>query len=507
MKRIRSAGILLPIFSLPSKYGIGTLGKEAYRFVDFLVKADQTYWQVLPIGPTSYGDSPYQSFSSYAGNPYFIDLDLLVEDKLLEKKDLKDLKVKDETKVDYGWLYNTRFDILRKAYHNGKALYHKEFEAFKNENEAWLNDYALFMALKKYFDNASWLTWSDAEIRERKEEAIYRYTKMLREDIEFYQFIQYLFFKQYAALKKYANDNGIKILGDLPIYVAMDSCDVWSDSMQFKINENTKIPEDVAGVPPDYFSKDGQLWGNPLYNWEYMAFTGYKWWIDRVAGASRFFDVIRIDHFRGFSEYWAVPYGEKTAKNGRWMEGPGIYFVSVLRDWFSNLEFVAEDLGVSSVALTELLEESGFPGMRVLEFGMDPDGSSVHCPHNHIENSVCYVGTHDNVPIVGFLKKAKAKDLDYAIRYYGLNKEEGYNYGFIRGGMSSVSYLFIAQMQDYLGLGAEATINAPGTLGNWTWRLSKDDINTKLAAKIAKITHTYHRSRVVKNDKEVKKEA
>ncbi|MBQ1347273.1 MAG: 4-alpha-glucanotransferase [Erysipelotrichaceae bacterium] len=501
MSRTRSAGILLPISSLPSKYGIGTLGKEAYRFIDFLVKADQTYWQVLPIGPTSYGDSPYQSFSSFAGNPYFVDPDMLVEDGLLEKADLKPLNIKEERYVDYGHLYETRFKVLHKAYEKGKVLFSHEFEQFRRKNEKWLDDYALFMALKKHFDMAAWLSWPDADIRQRRPEAMHKYKEELKDDIGFYSFIQFLFYKQYRKLKDYADLNGIKIIGDLPIYVAMDSCDVWSDTKQFQLNENTKVPENVAGVPPDYFSKDGQLWGNPLYDWDYMKSTGYKWWIDRVAGVSEFFDVIRLDHFRGFHEYWAVPYGETTAKNGKWREGPSIGFISILRDWFSNVEFIAEDLGVISDDIIKMVKESTFPGMRVLEFGMEEDGSSCHCPHMQNENCVCYIATHDNVPIMGFLKEAKPKVLSYAKRYYGLNEEEGYNFGFIRGGMSSVSYLFICQMQDYLGLGKEATINAPGTLNNWKWRMLKGEANAKLAKKIALYTKTFGRSRTEKAGK------
>ncbi len=493
MDKKRSAGILLPILSLPSEYGIGTLGKEAYHFVDFLVKAKQSYWQVLPIGPTSYGDSPYQSFSSYAGNPYFIDLDTLVEEGLLEKKDLKHLKVTDPEHVDYGYLYETRFPLLYKAYKNASSKQHREAEAFAKENASWLDDYALFMAVKKHFDMASWLEWPDKGIRERHEDSIREYREKLKDDITFYKFMQYLFFKQFRKLRQYANSNGIRLIGDLPIYVAMDSCDVWSDSRQFQLIENTKAPKNVAGVPPDYFSKDGQLWGNPLYDWTYMKSTGYKWWIDRVAGASRFFDMIRIDHFRGFDEYWSVPYGEKTAKNGRWEKGPGIDFVGVLRDWFSNVEFIAEDLGVITDGVRKLLKESTFPGMKVLEFGTDPDGSSGHCPHNQTVNSVCYIATHDNIPVMGWIENAKKKEVDYVKKYYCLNEEEGYNYGLIRGGMSTVAYLFIAQMQDYLGLGIESTMNRPGTLGNWSWRLTKHDLNAKLAKKIADITHMYGR--------------
>jgi len=488
----RSAGILMPISSLPSRYGIGTLGKEAYRFVDFLVKAKQTYWQILPIGPTSYGDSPYQSFSSFAGNPYFIDLDALAEDGLLEKKDLKHLKVEDPRYVDYAYLFNTRFDLLYKAYVKGMGLCRDEFETFVKKNP-WLDDYSLFMAVKKHFHMASWQEWPDAQIRERRPEAVEHYRNELKDDICFYQFIQFLFSRQYLKLKKYANEKGIRIIGDLPIYVALDSAEVWADSRQFKLDEETKVPKEVAGVPPDYFSKDGQLWGNPLYDWKYMKETGYKWWIDRVGGSARYFDVIRIDHFRGFHEYWCVPYGEKTARNGHWEKGPGLDFILTIRNWFKDTDFIAEDLGIINEDVTKLLHDSGLPGMRVLEFGFAPDGTSYHCPHNHIENCVCYVSTHDNTPIMGALKHLNKKDMEYAKRYYGLNEEEGYNYGFIRGGMSSVCNLFVAQIQDYLGLDESATINNPGTLGNWRWRALKGDLDAKLAKKIALITHTYHR--------------
>ncbi len=495
MSITRSAGILLPISSLPSNYGIGTLGKEAYRFVDFLVKANQSYWQVLPVGHTSYGDSPYQSFSSFAGNPYFIDLDLLEEDGLLDKKDLKKIKVNDPVYIDYGDLYVNRYPLLYKAYKNGIEKYRKEFEQFVNENENWLPDYALFMAVKKYFGMKSWLEWEDEDIRLRKKEALEHYTVMLQEDIRFYEFLQFLFYRQFMDLKEYANKNGIRIIGDLPIYIAMDSCEVWADSRQFQLNEKTKQPKEVAGVPPDYFSKTGQLWGNPLYDWKYMKSTGYKWWLERVEGVSKYFDVIRIDHFRGFEDYWAVPYGDKTAKNGRWVKGPSVDFITVLRDWFSNIQFIAEDLGIISDDVVKLLQVSGFPGMKVLEFGMAPDGSSSHAPHNHTENCVCYISTHDNVPIMGWLNNAKKKDLKYAKQYYGLNEEEGCNFGFIRGGMSSVAALLVAQMQDYLGLGEEATMNVPGTLNNWRWRLKKGQLSNRLAKKIADITHVYNRGR------------
>ena len=490
----RSAGILLPISSLDSNYGIGTLGKKAYEFIDFLKKANQTYWQVLPIGHTSYGDSPYQPFSSFAGNPYFIDLDLLVEDKLLEIDDLKHLK--NDKDIDYGYLYETRYEVLYKAYTNGKKRYEKEINEFLNNNHNWIYDYSLFMAIKKHFNMVSWLEWP-IELRKRDPLVLEKYLELLNDDVRFYQFIQFLFYRQYENFINYAHSNGIKIIGDLPIYVSLDSSDVWADPKQFQLDEDLK-PTFVAGVPPDYFSKTGQLWGNPLYDWDYMKTTGYKWWIQRIASTAKYFDVIRIDHFRGFEEYWAVPYGDTIAKNGHWVNGPSLDFVSTIRDWFADVEFIAEDLGIISENVTILLNQSGFPGMRVLQFSMADDGTSYHSPHHHINNCVCYISTHDNTPIMGWVKNAKKKDLDYAKLYYGLNEEEGFNYGFIRAGMSSVANLFICQMQDYLGLDDSATINNPGTLGNWRWRIDSRALTDKLANKIAKFTHSFNRDRINK---------
>lgn len=491
----RSAGILLPISSLPSNYGIGTLGKEAYNFVDFLEKSKMKYWQILPIGPTSYGDSPYQSFSSCACNPYFIDLDILVEEGLLEKEDLEDLKQFNPAYVEYWYIYETRFDILRKAYQRGFQRDKKQFKDYHQENKSWLDDYSLYMAVKNHFGMVSWLDWPDEDIRLRKKEALVKYRELLKDDIQYYQYLQYLFYRQYSKLRKYAHSKNVKIIGDLPIYVALDSADVWANPKQFQLDEKN-IPLEVAGVPPDYFSEDGQLWGNPLYEWDLMKKDGYKFWIERIEGNSKYYDVIRIDHFRGFESYWAVPYGDKTARNGRWVKGPDMDFVSVLRDWFSNVEFIAEDLGVISDEVNEMLAKSTFPGMRVLEFGMDPKGASYHTPFNHIENCVCYISTHDNSPIMGWRDNASKADVKHAIKYFNLTKKEGFNWGFIRGGMNSVAKLFIAQMQDYLGLGEETRTNSPGTIGdNWKWRLVKGQLTDELAEKIAGLVKMYGRSK------------
>ncbi|MDO4500781.1 MAG: 4-alpha-glucanotransferase [Erysipelotrichaceae bacterium] len=491
----RSSGILCPISSLPSNYGIGTLGKEAYKFIDFLVKANQTYWQVLPIGPTGYGDSPYQSFSSFAGNPYFIDLDELVKDGLLSKKDLKDLKVENENYINYGDIYNTRFPLLLKAYHNGKDKFAEEFGEFKNNNAKWLNEYSLFMALKKHFDNKCWINWEDENARLRREDTLNYYRDLLSEDIEYYSFIQFLFFRQFEALKAYAKEKEIQIIGDLPIYVPLDSCDVWANPECFELNDQN-IPTAVAGVPPDYFTPEGQLWGNPLYNWEYMKTTGYKWWIDRVEATAKLFDVVRIDHFRGFDSYWSVPYGDTTAINGHWVTGPGMEFVGVLKNWFHDVEFVAEDLGYHTESVQKLLDDSTFPGMKVLQFGFDSREPSNHAPHNYTENSICYVGTHDNSTCMGWKKAIKKSDLDFVYKYLNLHKEDNLVWSLTRTGMMSVSKLFVGCIWDYFELDDSARINAPGSLGNnWKWRMSKNQYDNKLAKQIAELVKMYERGR------------
>lgn len=489
----RSCGVLLPVSSLPSPYGIGTLGKDAYEFIDFLAKAGQSWWQVLPVGPTSYGDSPYQSFSTYAGNPYFVDLDLLVQDGLLTKKEIVATDWgDDDERVDYEKLYAGRFLLLAKAAARGWERDREAVAAFEEENRLWLGDYALFMALKRHFAMTAWTTWPK-EIRLRRPEAMERYRNLLAEEIRLFTYIQFLFFGQWKKLRLYAKEKGIGIIGDLPIYVALDSSDVWADPGSFQLDEDN-MPTAVAGVPPDYFSKDGQLWGNPLYNWDAMKADGYGWWIRRVDGAGKLYDVLRIDHFRGFESYWAVPYGEETAKNGRWIKGPGMDLVGVLTTWFPQIKFVAEDLGTLTPQVHQLLKDSGLPGMKVLEFAFDPDVLSDYLPHQYDSNCVCYVGTHDNAPLAAWLKEAEEDELAMAKKYLGLNREEGFHWGIVRGGLSSSASMFIAQMQDYLELGAQSRMNTPGVLGgNWQWRLKKGQLTDQLAQRMADLAYLYGR--------------
>ncbi len=490
---MRKSGILLPITSLPGKYGIGTLGREAYKFADFLARAGQGAWQILPLGPTSYGDSPYFSFSSNAGNPYLIDLELLCEDGLLKPGEADELDWgSDPSRVDYGLIYKHRFRLLRLAAERGWERDRQKVEAFTAAN-AWLPDYALFMALKRRFGMKSWIEWPDEDARMRRPEALEKYRAELAEDIRLFTYAQYLFFEQWNALREYVHSLGIEIIGDMPIYVALDSADVWSDPQSFLLDERN-VPTVVAGVPPDYFSADGQLWGNPIYNWERMKADGYGWWIRRIEGAKKLYDVIRIDHFRGFDSYWAIPYGETTAKNGEWRTGPGIGLVGVLRDWFHDTRFIAEDLGYLTESVTQLVRDSGFPGMKVLEFAFDSREPSDYLPHTYTPNCVCYVGTHDNETAMQWWKKINRDDARFARRYLGLNSREGVNWGLIRGGMSSVAELFVAQMADFLGLGAEARINEPGKLGgNWSWRLTEGQLTEELCDKIYEYTKMYGR--------------
>ena len=478
--------------SLPSNYGIGTMGKCAYQFVDFLKAAGQKYWQLLPLGPTSYGDSPYSSFSTFAGNPYLIDLDLLVKDGLLKKKELTGDWGGDAARVDYGKLYERRFGVLRLAYTRGGDALREEMAAFRREN-AWVENYALFMAVKAHFGMQSWTAWPDEGIRLHKPEAVAEYGEKLKEDVDFWVFLQVLFFRQWEALRDYAHEKGVQFIGDVPIYVALDSADVWSEPKYFQL-DSEGVPKEVAGVPPDAFTEDGQLWGNPLYDWDAMKADGYGWWIRRIDGAKKLYDVIRIDHFRGFESYWAVPYGDTTAKNGVWKPGPGMGLVGVLRSWFSDLRFIAEDLGYQTPAVKQLLADSGMPGMKILQFAFDAHGDSDYLPHLCGKNSVCYIGTHDNETVKGWLKVTRQADKNFARRYMHITEDEGWNWGMIRAGMGTPSDLFVVQMQDVLELGKEARMNIPGTdQGNWQWRMLPDALNKDLAKKLRTYTETYRR--------------
>ncbi len=490
----RSCGILLPVFALPSPYGIGTLGQAAYDFVDFLRQAGQSWWQMLPLGPTGYGDSPYQSFSSYAGNPYFIDLDLLRRDGLLTAQEIASLAWgSDPARVDYAALYENRFVLLQKAAERGWARDREEVQLFARQNAQWLPDYALYMAVKRHFDEKPWTQWPDEAIRLRKPEAMAQYRQMLASDIRMFTYSQFLFFRQWNALRAYAHEQGVGIIGDLPIYVSMDSADVWAEPAFFQLDSNG-YPTETAGVPPDCFSRDGQLWGNPLYRWEAMRADGYGWWIRRVDGAAKLYDMLRIDHFRGFESYWAVPYGDTTAKNGHWVKGPGMDLVQVLLNWFPQMQFIAEDLGFLTPEVRKLLADSGLPGMKVLEFAFDSREPSSYLPHLYTPHCVCYTGTHDNAPLLAWKEEADPDDLTLAVQYLGLNEEEGFHWGVLRGGMSSVAELFVAQMQDYLGLGAESRINTPGEpAGNWQWRLHPGQLTAALSRRMAHMARLYGR--------------
>ena len=366
--------------------------------------------------------------------------------------------------------------------------------AFESENSRWLPDYALFMALKRHFGMKSWTEWPDEGARLHRADALVRYRAELRGDVELFTYIQFLFFRQWSALKSYINGLGIRIIGDIPIYVAMDSSDVWSEPEKFQLDERN-VPVEVSGVPPDYFSADGQLWGNPLYDYEAMQKDGFEWWIRRIGGAAKLYDVVRIDHFRGFESYWAVPYGETTAKNGRWVKGPGMALVGVLTGWFHDIEFIAEDLGYPTPEVTQLLADSRLPGMKVLEFAFDSRDTSSYLPHSYGENCICYTGTHDNAPLALWRTEADKADIAFAVQYLGLNDREGFNRGIIRGGMSSVAKLFVAQMQDWLDLGAGHRMNIPGTSrGNWEWRMLPGEASKKLAGQIREMTRIYGRS-------------
>lgn len=481
------------ISSLPSPYGIGTLGKAAYDFADFLHHAGQRYWQILPIGPTSYGDSPYQSFSTCAGNPYFIDLDLLEQDGLLTREEINAVDWGTDTeRVDYGFQYSVRFDLLYHAYLRGRDRDADALREFRDANP-WVEEYALYMALKRSNSMQSWEHWPE-EIRLRRPGAADTYATVLAEDTNFFIYLQFLFFRQWNRLRDYVHGLGIRIIGDLPIYVPYDSCDVWANPQLFQLDEGG-LPTGVAGVPPDYFSEDGQLWGNPLYNWDAMRADGYRWWMQRIAAAGRLFDVIRIDHFRGLESYWSVPYGDVNARRGHWVKGPGQDFIDAVHRSFPELHLIAEDLGFLTPEVIELQRNSGYPGMKVLEFAFDPREPSNYLPHRYTTNCICYSGTHDNETLVQWLDGASPETVQYVQEYLGLRDRSECVSGILRAGMASVADVFIAQLQDYLELGAEARMNEPGTLStkNWSWRVDASLLTDELADRIARMVKLYER--------------
>ena len=493
----RSSGILFHPTSLPGKYGIGTLGKEAYAFIDFLKKSKQKLWQIFPLGPTGYGDSPYQSFSSFAGNPYLIDFDLLIEAHLLSEEDLRDVFFGDnEEYIDYGAIYNQKYPLLRKAYENFKSSDNHEMrenlEHFKRENASWLNDYSLYISLKNHFNGLPWNEWAH-DIKNREHGAMEHYKNELADDIEYHNFIQFLFFKQWGDVKRYANENGIKIIGDIPIFVAADSSDAWANPEIFLFDEERK-PVKVAGVPPDYFSATGQLWGNPLYNWQKLKETNYSWWVERVRANLSTCDIIRIDHFRGFEAYWAVPYGDDTAINGQWEPGPGIDLFNAIKSQLGELPIIAEDLGLMTQGVIDLREATGFPGMKILGFAFDSGEENDYLPHTYTKNCVVYTGTHDNDTLIGWFQKAKEEDRQFARDYLNSRSDDKIHWDAIRGAWSSVANMAISPVQDFLGLGSEARINTPGVAaGNWQWRLKHGVLTDELADRIAKLTKVYSR--------------
>ncbi|MBR2718357.1 MAG: 4-alpha-glucanotransferase [Clostridia bacterium] len=494
----RNAGILLPISSLPSKYGIGCFSQCAYDFVDWLHDAGQTYWQILPICPTSYGDSPYQSFSTYAGNPYFISLEALIEEGVLtqEECDAADFG-SNPADVDYAALCNNRYPLLRKAYERSDISKNPDYQAFLAENHWWLNDYALFMALKNFFCGQSWSTWPE-DIRLRWDFALDHYRRVLYFDIEFQMYLQFKFFQQYRALKKYANSRGIKIVGDIPIYVAMDSADTWANPQLFQLDE-TNTPTAVAGCPPDGFAATGQLWGNPLYRWDYHKETGFQWWTTRLWYCYQLYDVTRIDHFRGFDEYYAIPYGEPTAVNGKWMPGPGMDLFNALEENLGKHEVIAEDLGYMTDTVRELVKDSGFPNMKVLEFAFDArdtGSASDYLPHNYSENCVAYTGTHDNETLVSWLDNISRAEVKMVRSYlcdHHTPKKQLYK-SLIALVLRSPAKDCIIPAQDYLGLDNSARMNFPSTIGtNWRWRLTPGQLDEEMREFVFDMTRRYGR--------------
>ncbi len=493
---MRQCGVLLPVASLPSAYGIGCFSKEAYEFVDRLKEAGQSCWQILPLGPTSYGDSPYQSFSTFAGNPYFIDPEDLIERGFITRERCSSYFFgEDPQYVDYARIYKSRFLLLREAWKNSEIGKDADFRLFVKENESWLEDYALYMAVKVSFGNICWINW-DKDIRTRRPEALQAYRKKFAEEMEFYQFQQYIFRQQWEKLKSYANSQGVKIIGDIPFYVAFDSSDAWANPELFQFDEDCN-PVASAGCPPDAFSATGQLWGNPLYDWEYHKKTGYAWWMKRLEACFKMYDVVRIDHFRAFDAYYSIPAGAKTAETGQWEPGPGYEFFEIMKRKLGRKQVIAEDLGFLTDSVRRLVKRTGYPGMKVLQFAFDSREESDYLPHNYQKNSVVYTGTHDNDTTLGWYETMNRQDRKFCNAYLNLSgrRKESLQWAFIRAALSSVADLAIIPMQDYLGLGSEARINTPSTLGNnWQWRMLPGAFTEELAEKMRYFAILYGRA-------------
>lgn len=492
----RGAGILMPISSLDSPYGIGTFGKHAYEFADLLKRARQSYWQVLPLGPTSYGDSPYQPYSAFAGNPYFIDLDLLEEEGLITKGEIDDCFWEDRPEeIKYDAVYFYRFSILKKAYRRSDHKDSAEYKAFCEENENWLPDYSLYMACKGLFGGEEWLSWEE-EIRLRKPEAVARYQEELADEIDYWRFLQFKFYEQWEKLKSYVNGIGIQMIGDIPIYVSMDSADVWSHPELFCLDEKTLLPTEVAGVPPDAFTDDGQLWGNPLYDWAKAESTDFLWWRSRMRSSAALYDVIRIDHFIGVVQYYSIPYGSTDAKKGMWKKGPGKKLTDAMNESVGSTKIIAEDLGVFSADVKKLLAETGYPGMKIIEFAFSGDRFNEHLPHCYEPNSVVYGGTHDNETLVGYFKADRRQwwELQFIADYLDAAHQHEVVSKVFRAAYGSVASVALFQMQDVLRLDNWARMNTPGTVGeNWRWRMKSGQFGEEEINYLSKLVDTYGR--------------
>jgi len=492
----RASGILLHPTSLPSRFGIGDFGDEAYKFIDFLERTGQTYWQILPLNPTGYGDSPYSSFSAFAGNTILIAPQRIVEDGFLTEEETIERPYFSIDRVDFGSVIEWKNNLLKKAFERFRQTTDEavadSFHKFCDSNNFWLEDYAIYRAIKKR-NHESWQNW-DEPLKHRQPEALSKAKQELDEEMFAQKFYQYLFYKQWFDLKRYANERGVKIVGDVPIFVALDSCDVWCDPSQFKLNEDGS-PRVASGVPPDFFSNTGQLWGNPIYDWEEMQADGFRWWIDRMRFIFQTVDVVRVDHFRGFEACWEVPGTDRTAENGRWVQAPGDELFAALRDALGDLPMLAEDLGVITPEVERLRDSIGLPGMRILLFAFGGDSHNTYLPHNYTKNSVVYTGNHDNDTVVGWFKSTSKRERDFCLKYLKGSKRE-IHWDFIRAAFSSVADTAIVPLQDVLGLGNEARMNLPSSYsGNWNWRCKQSDFTEEISKKLKEMTEIFQRQK------------